>query len=89
MVFAACASAAGLHAAWNSVSRLVRGDVGVLFVGQLMSLGVLVPLAIAMRDAARPVADAWPLIASSGLVHAGYLWALNSACECALFVSAA
>ena len=81
LVFAACGGAAVIHASWNSVSRLVRGDMGVLFVGQLMSLVLLLaPLAVAFRDASRPVLAAWPQILLSGLIHAAYLWALNAAC---------
>ena len=81
LVFAACGAAVLIHAGWNAVSRLVRGDMGVLMVGQCMSLALLlIPLAIAFRDAARPVFAAWPHIMLSGAIHAAYLWALKSAC---------
>jgi drug/metabolite transporter (DMT)-like permease len=68
-VFAVVMAAAVLHAGWNALLKI---GLDRFLTASLIQIGAGLVALLALPFVSFPVADAWPLIALSALLHVGY-----------------
>ena len=78
-IFLAVLVSAFVHAAWNIAAERVAGDIGVLWVGQVLAAVLLLPVVIAIGDVFPTDWTTLRYLALTAMIQAVYFGLLSKA----------